>query len=103
MPTLNSCKLLNNSRLQPDPLGECPSFVDKMCSKNTKIGPKIAPKTLLKTVNNLHFASTIMSTKKQQFYGESKLNFFLRDPKRIGPRLVYLSTYIGGKHYVVEP
>ena len=43
-----------------------------------------------------------MSTKKQQFYGESKLYFFLREPKRTGPRLVYLSTYIGGKHYVLS-
>ena len=40
-----------------------------------------------------------MSTKKQQFYGEIKLNFFMRDPKCTGPRLVYLSTYIGGIHY----
>lgn len=43
-----------------------------------------------------------MSTKKQQFYGESKLYFYLRDPKRTGPRLVYLSTYIDGKHYVLS-
>ena len=43
-----------------------------------------------------------MSTKKQQFYGESKVFFYLRDPKSAGPRLIYLATYIGGKYYRIS-
>jgi integrase len=70
-----------------------------MCSKYAKNGPKIAPKTLLKIVIFPQNSSTIMSTTKQQFFGEIKMRFYLRSPYSTRPCMIFVGTNIGGKFY----
>ena len=76
-----------------------PSIVQEMCSKYAKNGLKIVLKTLLKTVIFPQNSSTIMSTTKQQFFGEIKMRFYLRSPYSTRPCMIFLGTNIGGKFY----